>query len=106
MNATSSNPSNPEQNKNSHASDSSTDAATTNAAAQNSPGQQMWGGRFSEATDSFVAAFTASVGFDQRFARHDIEGSIAHATMLKECDILSADEVATLLKAQASASRD
>ena len=57
----------------------------------------MWGGRFSEATDSFVAAFTASVGFDQRFARHDIQGSIAHATMLKECGILSADDVATII---------
>ncbi len=58
----------------------------------------MWGGRFSEATDSFVAAFTASVGFDQRFARHDIQGSIAHATMLKECGILSADDVATIIE--------
>ena len=57
----------------------------------------MWGGRFSEATDSFVAAFTASVGFDQRFARHDIQGSIAHATMLKECDILSVEDVATII---------
>jgi argininosuccinate lyase len=86
MNANSSNPSNPKSNVNASATDSSTDASITNNAAQNSPtssqGQQMWGGRFSEATDSFVAAFTASVGFDQRFARHDIEGSIAHATML------------------------
>ena len=101
MNANSSNPSNPELNKNVSVSDSSTDDSTTNNAAQNSPasapGQQMWGGRFSEATDSFVAAFTASVGFDQRFARHDIQGSIAHATMLKECGILTADEVATII---------
>ena len=42
----------------------------------------MWGGRFSEATDSFVAEFTASVNFDKRMARQDIQGSIAHATML------------------------
>ncbi|MEC5209688.1 argininosuccinate lyase [Psychrobacter sp. PL15] len=107
MNANSSNPSNPEQSKNSRVSDSSTDASNTdNNTVQNSlssnspsssPGQQMWGGRFSEATDSFVAAFTASVGFDQRFARHDIEGSIAHATMLRECDILSADDVAIII---------
>ena len=58
----------------------------------------MWGGRFSEATDSFVAAFTASVGFDQRFARHDIEGSIAHATMLGQCNILTDSEVATIIE--------
>ena len=58
----------------------------------------MWGGRFSEATDSFVAAFTASVGFDQRFARHDIEGSVAHATMLGQCNILTDSEVATIIE--------
>ncbi|MGA9697681.1 MAG: argininosuccinate lyase, partial [Acinetobacter sp.] len=40
----------------------------------------MWGGRFSEATDAFVAEFTASVQFDQRFYKPDIAGSIAHAT--------------------------
>ncbi|MFP3458168.1 argininosuccinate lyase, partial [Psychrobacter sp. SIMBA_152] len=87
----------PESSKSSSVSDSSTDVSTTTDATQNSQGQQMWGGRFSEATDSFVAAFTASVAFDQRFARHDIQGSIAHATMLKECDILTADETATII---------
>ncbi|WP_108126328.1 argininosuccinate lyase [Saccharospirillum mangrovi] len=51
-----------------------------------------WGGRFSEATDAFVAEFTASIGFDQRLYRHDIAGSIAHATMLTEVGVLSADE--------------
>ena len=34
----------------------------------------MWGGRFSEATDAFVAEFTASVQFDQRFYKQDIAG--------------------------------
>tara|TARA_R110002060_G_scaffold22567_2_gene30669 strand:- start:176 stop:841 length:666 start_codon:yes stop_codon:yes gene_type:complete len=101
MNANSSKPSNPESSKSSSDSDFSTDAPITSTTTQTAPassqGQQMWGGRFSEATDSFVAAFTASVGFDQRFARHDIQGSIAHATMLKECNILTADEVATII---------
>lgn len=60
--------------------------------------QQMWGGRFSEATDGFVAEFTASVGFDQRFAKHDIQGSIAHATMLGRCGILTDEEVSTIIK--------
>lgn len=52
----------------------------------------MWGGRFSEATDSFVAEFTASVNFDKRMARQDIQGSIAHATMLGMCGIITQDE--------------
>lgn len=51
-----------------------------------------WGGRFSEATDAFVAEFTASIRFDQRLYRHDIQGSIAHATMLAEVGVLTEDE--------------
>lgn len=54
---------------------------------------QAWGGRFSEATDAFVARFTASVNFDQRLARHDIQGSIAHATMLSKIGVLTDDEL-------------
>lgn len=52
----------------------------------------MWGGRFSEATDAFVAEFTASVQFDQRFYKQDIQGSIAHATMLAKVGVLSTSE--------------
>ncbi|OUY08989.1 argininosuccinate lyase [Acinetobacter populi] len=52
----------------------------------------MWGGRFSEATDAFVAEFTASVQFDQRFYRQDIAGSIAHATMLAKVGVLTTQE--------------
>lgn len=48
--------------------------------------------RFSEATDAFVEVFTASVDFDQRMAQQDIEGSIAHATMLCKIGILTAAE--------------
>ena len=49
-----------------------------------------WGGRFQESTDAFVAAFTASVGFDQRLAAEDIAGSKAHAAMLVQQGVLSA----------------
>ena len=49
-----------------------------------------WGGRFQESTDAFVAAFTASVGFDQRLAAEDIAGSRAHASMLVQQGVLSA----------------
>ncbi len=52
----------------------------------------MWGGRFSEATDAFVAQFTASVQFDHRLYQQDIHGSIAHATMLASVGVLTEDE--------------
>ncbi|MGH1485510.1 MAG: argininosuccinate lyase, partial [Cellvibrionaceae bacterium] len=51
-----------------------------------------WGGRFSEATDAFVQRFTASVDFDQRMYLQDIEGSIAHASMLAKVGVLTEDE--------------
>ncbi|MBW9266849.1 MAG: argininosuccinate lyase [Candidatus Thiodiazotropha sp. (ex. Lucinisca nassula)] len=51
-----------------------------------------WSGRFNEPTDAFVEAFTASVGFDQRLYQYDIQGSIAHATMLARQGILSDSE--------------
>lgn len=52
----------------------------------------MWGGRFEEAVDAFVQAFTASVTFDQRMYAQDIAGSIAHATMLAKVGVLTDDE--------------
>lgn len=54
---------------------------------------QSWGGRFNEPVDAFVARFTASVNFDQRLAQQDIQGSIAHAKMLEQAGVLSADEL-------------
>ena len=53
---------------------------------------KLWGGRFSEATDAFVARFTASIDFDQRLYKQDINGSIAHATMLESVGVLTASE--------------
>ncbi|WP_421868622.1 argininosuccinate lyase [Motiliproteus sp.] len=53
---------------------------------------QQWGGRFSEATDAFVARFTASVDFDQRMYRQDIQGSMAHAKMLAKVGVLTDEE--------------
>ncbi len=51
-----------------------------------------WGGRFDAPTNHFVEAFTASVDFDKRLAVYDIQGSIAHATMLAKVEVLSAEE--------------
>lgn len=60
--------------------------------SQNDQPIKPWGGRFSEATDAFVERFTASVGFDYRLYHHDINGSIAHATMLAKVGVLTEAE--------------
>jgi len=57
--------------------------------SQNDQPIKPWGGRFTEATDAFVERFTASVGFDYRLYHHDINGSIAHATMLAKVGVLT-----------------
>ena len=54
--------------------------------------KKLWAGRFNQPTDAFVEAFTASVEFDQRLADYDIQGSIAHATMLARQGILTETE--------------
>jgi len=59
---------------------------------------QSWGGRFTESTDAFVAAFTASVAFDQRMYRQDINGSIAHARMLARVGVLSAEDCNAIVR--------
>ena len=59
---------------------------------------QLWGGRFSESTDEFVQAFTASVTFDQRMAQQDINCSRAHAKMLGSVGVLSEDDVKKILQ--------
>lgn len=53
---------------------------------------QLWGGRFTKETDHLVYNFNASIGFDQKFYRQDIKGSIAHVKMLAKQGILTADE--------------
>ncbi len=57
-----------------------------------------WGGRFSEATDAFVQRFTASVEFDQRMYAQDIQGSVAHATMLAKIGVLTDAERDDIIK--------
>ncbi len=57
----------------------------------------QWGGRFTQATDEFVQEFTASVNFDQRLYRQDIQGSKAHAQMLGEEGIISSEEAKLII---------
>lgn len=58
--------------------------------------EKLSSARFAEATDAFVEEFTASVGFDQRMALQDIQGSLAHATMLHKIGILTEQELADI----------
>ena len=53
---------------------------------------KLWGGRFTKETNSLVHQFNASISYDQRFYRQDIEGSIAHVTMLAKQGIITAAE--------------
>lgn len=51
--------------------------------------EKLWGGRFSKTTDEMINEFQASIAFDKRMYHEDIAGSIAHATMLAKCGIIS-----------------
>ncbi len=50
---------------------------------------QLWGGRFTKETDKLVYNFNASISFDKKFYRQDMQGSIAHVTMLAKQGILT-----------------
>lgn len=52
----------------------------------------LWGGRFEKSMDDIVKKFNASIEYDQRLYRKDIEGSIAHVTMLAEQGIVTISE--------------
>ena len=53
---------------------------------------KLWGGRFTKETNELVNNFNASISFDQKFYKQDIEGSIAHATMLGKQGIIPESE--------------
>ena len=59
---------------------------------------QLWGGRFTKETDKLVYNFNASITFDQKFYRQDIEGSIAHVKMLGKQGILTQEESDAIVK--------
>ncbi len=59
---------------------------------------QLWGGRFTKETDRLVYQFNASISFDKRLYRQDMEGSMAHVRMLKKQGILTGEEEEQILK--------
>lgn len=60
---------------------------------------KLWGGRFTKQTDKLVHNFNASISFDQKFYKQDIDGSIAHVTMLAKQQILTDEERDTIVAA-------
>ncbi len=58
---------------------------------------QLWGGRFTKETDQLVYNFNASISFDRKFYKQDMEGSIAHVKMLGKQGILTEQEAAQIV---------
>jgi argininosuccinate lyase len=59
--------------------------------------EKPWAGRFTQPTDQFVEEFTASIDFDKRLYRYDIQGSIAHARMLARQQIITQEDAAVII---------
>ena len=59
---------------------------------------KLWGGRFSKSTDEMINEFQASIAFDKRMYHEDIAGSIAHATMLAKCGIISEEDKESIIR--------
>ena len=59
---------------------------------------KLWGGRFAKSTDGLVDDFHSSISFDQRLAEQDIAGSIAHATMLGEQEIIPKEDAEKIVE--------
>ncbi|WKU18327.1 argininosuccinate lyase [Advenella alkanexedens] len=73
---------------------------TNNTSSQNQFDNkaQAWSARFSEPVSDLVKRYTASVDFDKRLARFDIQGSLAHADMLAHVGVISAQDLADIQK--------
>jgi argininosuccinate lyase len=61
-----------------------------------SSANQQWGGRFAQGPSAIMAAINASIGFDRKMWRQDIQGSLAHAAMLAHVGIISAEDEAAI----------
>ena len=64
--------------------------------------EKMWAGRFEKALDKLADDFNSSIHFDKKLYKHDIEGSMKHATMLSAVGIITEDELAKILEGLAS----
>ncbi|WP_226677529.1 argininosuccinate lyase [Mesobacillus jeotgali] len=59
--------------------------------------KKLWGGRFTGSAEEWVDEFGASIGFDQELADQDIDGSIAHATMLAKCGVITESDADVII---------
>ena len=59
---------------------------------------KAWGGRFEAQPEDWVDDFNASIDFDKNLINQDVQGSIAHATMLANQSIISQDEAEAIIK--------
>ncbi|MCP2039777.1 argininosuccinate lyase [Neisseria sp. HSC-16F19] len=64
--------------------------------------EKTWSGRFNEPVAELVKQYTGSIDFDQRLARWDIQGSLAHAQMLCEAGVLSAEDLQAIQEGMAA----
>ena len=67
---------------------------------------KLWQGRFREATSQLVESYTASIRFDQRLYRYDIEGSMAHCRMLTRQGLLTDEEADAIVQGLSEISRE
>ncbi len=65
---------------------------------ENKSNDKLWGGRFAKNTASLMDKFNASIEFDQKLYKYDIEGSIAHAKMLSKTNIITEEESKIIIK--------
>ncbi|WP_138418915.1 argininosuccinate lyase [Aquibacillus sediminis] len=59
---------------------------------------KLWGGRFTKPTSQLMDEYTASIQFDQKLAKYDIQGSLAHVEMLAKCGIIAESDATTIAK--------
>lgn len=67
---------------------------------------KLWGGRFTKETNQLVHNFNASLSFDQKFYKQDIDGSIAHVNMLAKQGIVTSEERFAILNGLESIKSD
>ena len=58
---------------------------------------KLWGSRFEKGTDALADKFTFSIDYDQKLAKYDVKGSIAHAKMLGQCGIISKKDASCIV---------
>ncbi len=59
--------------------------------------EKLWGGRFQGESESWIETFGASISFDQRLAKYDIQGSLAHVKMLQKTKIVPAEDTQKII---------